>query len=81
MADQVYAGLDPRAPHAEIAIDLTVNGEPMHFDQRVPLAIWDEMTPDRRADLALYTIHQGLWQLAAKFADSVTVTRDERDLR
>lgn len=66
-----------RLPHVVVAVDLTVNGEPVHMESRVPIDLWDEMPPNKRAEIALCTIYQSLAKVADRFVDNVTVTRNE----
>jgi hypothetical protein len=40
----IYAGLDPNEPQVTIALDFTVNGEPLHLEKLFPLDAWDAMT-------------------------------------
>ena len=67
-----------RLPHAIIAVDLTINGEPVHMEAKVPLYLWDEMGRGARADIVLSTIYRGLARASERFVDNVTVIRNER---
>lgn len=79
MPDQhVYAGYDPRQPHVVIALDLTVNGEPYHFEQPFPLYAWEQHGAEGQAALALSVMQAAAADMIYKQADHITVSRDGR---
>jgi hypothetical protein len=77
----VYAGLGPDDPHVTIALDLTVNGEPVHLEQLFPLDAWDMMGNDERAARALEWMRRAVAGMVERYAENIAVTRHDRPRR
>jgi hypothetical protein len=73
----VYAGYPPNVPHVHFTLDLTVNGEELHVKQRFPLAVWDTLSPDQKAEITLASVLGAAREAVLRFADRIKVTRDD----
>lgn len=73
----VYAGYPPNVAHVRFSLDLTVNGEKLHVKEQFPLAVWDTLTPNQKADVTLSVMLNAARESVLRFADQIRVERDD----